>query len=403
MGDPCGGTREWELGNKIRDRTMRLLLTHRLMTDWSAFRALFPALGTCTYLNTAGGGVMSRQVADAAMTYYRESVLMGDIGWDRWLERSERDRADVASLIGAKPFRTAFLPNASLGFNILARSMPDGSRILAIDKEFPSCTTPFLRAGHDVRFMATPPDGRVDASALRKALQEPVDAFVLSSVQFANGFRADLASLSAVCRNQGVLFLVDSTQSIGAFPIHMDRDGIDALVFSGYKWATAGYGNGVLATGGQWSYHAPPLIGWRSAQDAYALQNDVLDLLPGGIGHEMGHPPFPGIFAMAEALRLLDSQGLTAISERILHLTARLAAGLMERGYAIRSNLDESCRSGILLADMPDASTTCQSLRLEHVWTTARDGGLRISVHGYNDAADLDRFLTALDQLSRTQ
>jgi cysteine desulfurase/selenocysteine lyase len=373
------------------------------MSDWSAFRALFPALGTCTYLNTAGGGAMSRQVADAAMTYYRESVLMGDIGWDRWLERSERDRADVALFVGAKPFHTAFLPNASLGFNILARSLPSGSRILAIDREFPSCTTPFIRAGHDVRFVTTPSDGRMEAAALRKALQQPADAFVLSSVQYANGFRADLAQLSAVCREAGVLFLVDATQSIGAFPIHMVRDGIDALVFSGYKWATAGYGNGVLATGERWPETDPPLIGWRSARDAYALQNDALDLLPGGIGHEMGHPPFPGIFAMAEALRQLEGQGIAAIAGRIQHLTAVLAAGLLERGFAIRSNLDERFRSGILLVDMPEASSICQALRQEQVWTSARDGGLRVSLHGYNDAEDVDRFLEKLDVVSATQ
>lgn len=346
---------------------------------------------------------MSRQVADAAMTYYRESVLMGDIGWDRWLERSERDRADVASFIGAKPFRTAFLPNASLGFNILARALPAGSRILAIDKEFPSCTTPFLRAGLDVRFMATPADGRIEAAALRRALQEGVDAFVLSSVQFANGFRADLGSLSAVCREAGVLFLVDATQSIGAFPIHMEADGIDALVFSGYKWATAGYGNGVLATGGQWPETDPPLIGWRSARDAYALQNDALDLLPGGIGHEMGHPPFPGIFAMAEALRLLEGQGVQAIAERILHLTAALAAGLMERGFVLRSHLDENRRSGILLVELPEAAAVCRALREVQVWTTARDGGLRVSLHGYNDASDVERFLAALDDVAGSQ
>lgn len=373
------------------------------MSDWSVFRALFPALGTCTYLNTAGGGVMSRPVADAAMTYYRESVLMGDIGWDRWLERSERDRADVAAIIGAKPFRTSFLPNASLGFNILARALPEGSRILAIDQEFPSCTTPFLRAGHDVRFVPTPKDGRIEAPALAKALREPVDAFVLSSVQYANGFRADLASLSAVCRDHGVLFLVDATQSIGAFPIHMVRDGIDALVFSGYKWATAGYGNGVLATSGAWPEGDPPLIGWRSARDAYALQNDALDLLPGGIGHEMGHPLFPGIFAMAEALRLLQGQGVNLIAQRIQHLTAALAAGLMERGFALRSNLDEHNRSGILLVDMPEASSICQALRQEQVWTSARDGGLRVSLHGYNDADDVERFLVALDDVAAAQ
>lgn len=369
------------------------------MPTWSAFRDLFPALETCTYLNTAGGGVMARSVADAAVTYYRESVEMGDIGWDIWLDRSGRDRRDVAAFIGASAERTAFLPNASLGFNILARSLPSGARVLALDQEFPSCTTPFIRAGAEVRFIPTSPDGRVEPGMLREAFSEPADAFVVSSVQYANGFRADLAALSAVCREAGVLFLVDATQSIGAFPVHMEDDGIDALVFSGYKWATAGYGNAVLATANRWEDGAPPLIGWRSARDAYALENAELDLVPGGIGHEMGHPPFPGIFAMAEALRLLEHQGVERISARILEVTGQLIEGLRERSIPVRSSLDVDSRSGIVLADVPHAAQVCKVLRQMDVWTTARDGGLRISVHGYNDEGDIRRFFDRLDTL----
>ena len=369
------------------------------MNSWRAFRELFPALETCTYLNTAGGGVMARSVADAAVAYYRESVAMGDIGWDTWLDRSGQDRRDVAAFIGASPQRTAFLPNASLGFNILARSLPPNARVLALDQEFPSCTTPFIRADADVRFLPTPPDGSVEPGVLRRALSEPTDAFVVSSVQYANGYRADLAALSAVCREAGVLFLVDATQSIGAFPVHMERDGVDALVFSGYKWATAGYGNAVLATANRWEDGAPPLIGWRSARDAYALENDRLDLVPGGIGHEMGHPPFPGIFAMAEALRLLDRQGVDRISARILEVTGELIEGLRDRDIPVRSSLEIDSRSGIVLADVPDAAHVCKALRKVDVWTTARDGGLRISVHGYNDEGDIRRFLECLDAL----
>lgn len=372
------------------------------MENWNDFRLLFPALEGRAYLNTAGGGVMAGVVAEAGMRYYRESLEMGDIGWTPWLERSEKDRADLASIIGADPAYLAFLPNASLGFNILARALPSDASVLALDQEFPSCTTPFLSSGHHVDFLGTARDGAIGAEMLEKYLQAASTlptAFVLSSVQFANGFRADLASLSAVCHRHGVLFLVDATQSIGAFPLNMQGDGIDALVFSGYKWATAGYGTAVLATGPGWPSDQPPLVGWRSARDAYALENDRLDMLPGGIGHEMGHPPFPNIFAMGAALRLLSETGIEAIAERVIELTDYLVEGLQRRGVSVRSNREPDAKSGIVLADFSDAASLCQALRTREVWTSARNGGLRISVHGYNDRSDLDRLFDALDEL----
>ncbi|NQV73296.1 aminotransferase class V-fold PLP-dependent enzyme, partial [bacterium] len=296
------------------------------MTDWTQFRAKYPALEGKAYLNTAGGGVMSRQVAAAATQYFNESVEQGDICWNTWLARADRDRVDVANFIGADSISVAFLQNASLGLNIVARSFDSNIEVLAIKPEFPSCTTPFLRAGHTVTFLDTPASGYVDADMVKTSLsQSSKDVFVLSSVQFANGFRADLQAIGKVCQELGALFVVDATQSIGAFGIDMIRDRIDVLVFSGYKWATAGYGNAVLATGNRWPQtRIPPLVGWRSAKQAYDLENFRLDMLPSGIGHEMGHPPFPCIFAMGEALRLLDEPNSIELESRITGLTLQL-------------------------------------------------------------------------------
>lgn len=367
------------------------------MPDWTAFRASFPALKGRAYLNTAGGGAMAVQTAEAAGRYYQESVAIGDIGWDGWLDRAEVDRADVARIVGADSERLAFLPNASLGFNILALGLGAGTQVMALDQEFPSCTTPFIRTGADLRFIETPPDGSITAIALEESWVAGTDVFVVSSVQYANGFRADLASLARVCHDHDALFVVDATQSVGAFPLDMEADGIDALVFSGYKWATAGYGNGVLATGPRWPDDHPPLVGWRSAKDAYALENDRLDLIPGGIAHEMGHPPFPGLFTLAEALRILDDAGIGAIAHRIQLLTSDLLAGLDERSISVRSARAKENRSGILLLEIPDAARRCADLKKQDVWTSARDGGLRVSLHGYNDGSDIDRLLSALD------
>jgi len=369
------------------------------MSDWSAFRALFPALEGRAYLNTAGGGAMAGQTAEAAHRYYRESVAIGDIGWDTWLERAHQDRRDVARFVGGDPDRLAFLPNASLGFNILALSLGPQARVMALDQEFPSCTTPFIRAGADVHFVDTPPDGSIHAEHLDRAWMPGARAFVISSVQYANGFRADLKALSEVCHRHDAFLVVDATQSIGAFPLHVGEAGIDALVFSGYKWATAGYGNAALITGEHWPDDHPPLIGWRSARDAYALENDRLDLVPGGIAHEMGHPPFPGLFALAEALRVLDTVGPDAMARRILGLTGRLLEALDDRSIPVRSARNKKHRSGIVLLDVPHAKAVCSTLKQREIWTSARDGGLRVSLHGYNDASDIERLLEGLDAI----
>ena len=368
-----------------------------LMSSWPAFRALFPALKGRAYLNTAGGGAMAIGTREAATAYYDESVAMGDIAWDTWLQRADRARRDVADFVGGHAERMAFLPNASLAMNMVAYSLGSAARIMVVDQEFPSCTMPFIRMGADIRFIDTPPDGSIHPEQLEASWIPGTTAFVVSSVQFANGFRADLRALSSVCRRHGALFIVDATQSIGAFPLDMETMGIDVLLFSGYKWATAGYGNAAFLTGERWPDHDPPLVGWRSARDAYALENRHLDLLPGGLAHEMGHPPFPGLFALAEALRTLDSVGTVAMAHRIHELTGYLLHQLDERDISVRSAREEDFRSGILLLEVADPKAVCSALKDRNIWTSARDGGLRVSLHGYNDESDADQLLDGLE------
>lgn len=366
------------------------------MPDWNHFRSQFPALEGRTYLNTAGGGVMAPRTAQAAGRYLEESVSMGDVGWDLWLDRSEQDRADVARIVGADPTRLAFLSSASLGFNILAQSLGSPARICALDQEFPSCTTPFLRNGASIHFLKTEKNGAFSLELLDQELADGIDAFVISSVQFANGFRADLALIGEICARRDVLFMVDATQSIGAFPVDMVSHGIDALVFSGYKWATAGYGNAVLAMSDSWPDGMPPLVGWRSARDAYALENHRLDMLAGGLAHELGHPPFPGLFTIAEALRMLDEAGIDAVSERILSLGAHLRSRMGELSIPARSADESHEQSGIVLLESNDAPRLCSLLKERNIWTSARDGGLRVSFHAYNNESDIDALCEAL-------
>lgn len=366
--------------------------------DWNAFRGRFPALEGTAYLNTAGGGALSREAAAAGMAYYTEHLNEGDAAWSRWLARVASVRTETARAFGAREEDVSFLQNASLGLNVVARSFPAGTRVVVVDKEFPSCTTPFMRAGHVMHRIPTPDSGRVTAEDLGNHLTTEDTLFVLSSVQYAAGFRADLRALSDVCRSKGVGFVVDATQSVGAFPVRLDTDGVDYLVFSGYKWATAGYGIAVLAS----SPHAPgrdelpPLTGWRSARRAYDLENDRMDFLPTGIGHEMGHPLFPGIFTFGAALDVLQEAGIERIAERVLELSGYLVDALSREGYAIRSSTFAHERSGIVLVDAPQADALAARLAERKVFVSPRGGGLRVSVHAYNTTGDVDRFMAEL-------
>ena len=56
----------------------------------------------------------------------------------------------------------------------------------------------------------------------------------------------------AFCRENGLLFLLDTAQTAGAFPIDMEAMGADALAFTGHKGLMGPQGTGASCCGRSW-------------------------------------------------------------------------------------------------------------------------------------------------------
>ncbi len=368
--------------------------------DWEAFRRHFPAAERYTYLNTASGGILSAGAACEARRYYDEAHAEGDARWTDWLERAATVRGEVAAFLNAASDEVAFLANASLGLNLAAQLFDDDGEVLTTTDEFPSDTLPWLRQAHPVRFLPTAPDGYVAPADFAGAVGPRTRYLVTSSVQYRTGFRHDLAALGRLCRAHDLVFVVDATQGVAAFPLDVERQHIDVLVFSGYKWATAGYGIAVLYMRRTLlAGRVLPMVGWRSARDPYALRNDRLDLAGNTTALELGHPLFPGIFALGGALRLFREVGAAAVEARVRDLTAYLHRRLDEAGVPIGSTRDPAHRSGITMLCVPDAGGLAARLEAEGILVAARGGRLRVAVHCYNNPDDVDRLVAALERL----
>ena len=89
--------------------------------------------------------------------------------------------------------------------------------------------------GVRVTYVAVETDGRVDFDRLRQAI---TDDTLLVSVMHANnetGVLHPIAQIGALCRERGVLFHTDATQSLGKEPIDVNAMHIDLLSASGHK------------------------------------------------------------------------------------------------------------------------------------------------------------------------
>jgi cysteine desulfurase / selenocysteine lyase len=369
--------------------------------DWNQIRALFPAAERYTYLNTAAAPPLSVVAAREGKRYYDEMAEYGDVAWESWLSQAEQIREKLAAFVNAEARSIAFTYSTSHGMNLIAGMLDRCGDVLCPADEFPSCTLPWLQQRYRVEFVSSRERGVIDLDDIRKSITANTRVLVTSFVQFATGFRQDLVALGRLCEERNLTFVVDATQGMGVFPIDVVNSGIDFLVFSGYKWAQAGYGVGGL-------YVAPrflnptsfPVAGWWSVRDPEAVVNDRLDLKETAAALEVGCPHFAGIFALGAALTLFEEIGKPRIEERIHELTDRLHGRLDAERLNVASPLKREQRSGITIIEMRDAPDIVKRLAERKIIVSARGKGLRVSVHIFNNFDDIDRLIAALREVA---
>jgi selenocysteine lyase/cysteine desulfurase len=198
-----------------------------------------------TYLNTAACGLIDESVKRSADDFYTRLAISGSTASEAWRAETEpKVRHSIAALIGAETENIALIPNFSWGLNGLVQSLRRAERVMLYEGDYPSLTLPFRNNRFIIQSIAAPDHFTLPLDEIRQRIRnKEVDIVALSHVQYNSGYRLPLAEIGALCREHGVYFIVDATQSLGAIPVNVMSDKIDVLISSNYKWMNAGFGS----------------------------------------------------------------------------------------------------------------------------------------------------------------
>ena len=369
------------------------------MVDWNKVRDEFPVCKKYVYLNPAGGSPVSQSAADEGKRFYDEMLEFGDTYWETWLERTEATRLALAEFIGADREEIGFTTNTSHGMNLVAQFLKDKGPILTMRDEFPSTTFPWLNQKTEIKFVE-PTNNGYSIDAIKKALTPDVKVLVTSYVQYCTGFRQDLETLGKFCKENNLIFVVNATQALGIFPVDVKKCHIDFLMFTGLKWATAGYGIGGLYVNKKWlTPDSFPFAGWRSAVSPEKMDNACMELKNEASVIESGCPHFPNIFALGGALAMFNRIGAQNVTKRVLSLNHLIEEKLSELGIEVIAQKEDKHRSGILIAKIPNPKEVVGKLSKKNIIVSARGEGVRISNSIFNNKADIEKLINELNEI----
>jgi cysteine desulfurase / selenocysteine lyase len=380
----------------------------RVRIDLDGLRSEFPVTGEWVYLNHAGIGPLSRKAAARVGSLASVVAETGDRRWPERNDEVERVRRQVARLLGARAaHEVAFVGNTSEGLSAVAWGVDwrAGDNAVGPEPEFPSDVYPWVAlAPLGVEYRRVPErDGRVEPADLVAAMDERTRVVAVSWVQYASGHRLDLAPLREACDTTGALLVVDAIQGVGALAFDVEAAGADACALASHKWLLGPEGLGILYVSDRAIERLRSTRhGWRSVASRYEWVELDPTPAPGALRFEAGTLNVYGIHALGASVDLLLGLGMNAVEARVLALADRAARGLTARGFALaepRRAPDET--SGIVAATHPDraAEELARALADRTIVVAARAGRLRAAPHVYNTEEEIDRFLSALDEL----
>ena len=393
----------------------------------------FPSLGLYrSYLNTALVGLMPRVLREEGVRSLIEYVS-DPVG--KTLDAAmkyEYLRKGLARLFGADPGEITIAGSttsciARIAASIIVSRAREGERtwIAATIHEYPgvvqavrSICRSLSPACEGFSLVGSPGREQWEDDAELFLEEHPGAVLIASGVSWVAGYHADLARVAVRARKTGGYLIADVAQHVGNVVFNAHETGVDAACGTTKKWLLNPLsGMGVTYVSRRLIREVDPYLynlhNLQFSTDDYCSGDDRL----------LGNLPFkedadkfstisrPSTFSLDVAGMVIDyilALSQEAINDHVIALR-RVAEDLLEQegiAYSL-SGVPYSRRSGIILA-MPGLRPArlleiCKSLQKRGVAVSCRSQagftGIRISVHIYNEARDVEVFVEDLHKM----
>lgn len=386
---------------------------YTLTSDVEELRDLFfPVTRRAVYLNHAANGPLPLPVAQRLHEYVDDLNQFGNLHFGRWdeVERSLHER--LARFIGVQAEQVAYTASTGDGLMTIAGGLDwrEGDEIITAEGEFPSNIYPWLNLGEQgvrLRQVALR-DKRVVPEDLFALINERTRLVSLGLVEFATGFRNDIATIARYCRERGILCGIDAMQALGALDVNVPALGVDFMAAAAHKWLLGPQTCGLL-------YVAQPLLerlrvsrrGWLSVENPFDFFNYTQPLKVGAARFEhtsSNRLPIVGTEAALGLFACLKG-GIQLVEQRILALTELVIAGLERLGYLVVTPQGRGERSGIVCFKSHPTSPqlvparVVEALAARTIYVAARGDVVRVSPHFYNTPQEIDVLLNTLEEI----
>lgn len=310
-----------------------------------------------------------------------------------------------------------FTQNSTEALNIaLYGLLSPGEHVITTDLEHNSVLRPLYdleSRGLLLDFVRADRRGKVDYRDFERLIRRETRAIVCTHASNLTGNMLELERISGIAHRAGALLVVDASQSAGALPVDMEKQGIDILCFTGHKSMLGPQGTGGLCL--RSGVELRPFKRGGTGVHSYLREqpSDYPTRLEAGTLN--GH----GIAGLLAAVNFIDRMGLEKIEEKESRLLRRFCEAVREiPGVTLYGDF-EGRRAAIAALNIRDYSSAeisdCLAQdygiatrpgahcapRMHEALGTEEQGAVRFSFSIFNTEDEVESAIRAVRELAR--
>ena len=329
-------------------------------------------------------------------------------------------RCKLAQLFGApSPDRVVFTQNSTEALNIaISGLLNEGDHVISTDLEHNSVLRPLYRLEAEknvsLDFVKADKQGCVDYDDFEQLINGNTKAIVCTHGSNLTGNILDITRIGAIAKKHNLLFIVDASQTAGAYPINMMEQNISVLCFTGHKGLMGPQGTGGLCIAEDVEIR-PWKVGGSGVQ-SYSKTQPVE--LPTSLeaGTLNGH----GIAGLSAALDVISEFGVENIHAKEIALMQRFYEGVKNvEGVHVYGDFSTEERCAIVALNIHDYESGAVSdvlavdydiatrpgahcaPRMHQALGTTEQGAVRFSFSVYNTEEEVDAAISAVKDLAK--
>lgn len=366
------------------------------------------------FLNHGSFGATPRPVFESYQVWQRrlEWQPVQFLGTDIAAYLAEARQA-LGSYLNVAADNLVYVPNATFGVNVVARSLRlgPGDEVLATDHEYGACENAWLFMSRErgFRYVRQPiPLPLASATDVVEQFWAGVTpqtkVIFLSHITSPTAMRLPVEAVCARARAAGILTVIDGAHAPGQISLDLTAMGADFYTGNCHKWLCAPKGAGFLFARPEVQHLVEPLIigwGWGEGR-TFTFGSDYLDYL-----QYPGTNDYAAWLAVPAAIAFQAQHDWAAVRAGCRALVAQ-AIGRINDLTGLPSLYPEpvgDAYSQMAIAALPDSidltvmkKRLIEEFRVEIPLIRWKDKQfIRISIQGYNDENDVDALLAALE------